>query len=70
MEKDVDKLVAGMKKLTIAKPVYNPPPPLKPCKSCHYNIGSDDKGLCASCDPNHIWWTQHKKVRFENGNSS
>ena len=32
-----------------------PPPPLMPCKKCKTNIGADDTGLCASCDPN--YWT-------------
>ena len=32
-----------------------PPPPLMPCKQCKTNIGADDTGLCASCDP--TYWT-------------
>ena len=30
------------------------PPPLLPCKKCKSNIGGDDTGLCASCDPNYF----------------
>ena len=34
------------------------PPPLLPCKKCKTNIGGDDTGLCASCDPDYF----NKKV--------
>ena len=30
------------------------PPPLLPCKKCKHNIGADDTGLCASCDPEYF----------------
>lgn len=32
------------------------PPKLSLCKICHYNLGNDVTKLCATCDPNHIWW--------------
>ena len=53
----MDKLIDGMKNLTIEKR----PPPLRPCKRCMANIGSDVNGLCATCDPNHKWWVTHEK---------
>lgn len=54
----MDKLTVAMKNLTIEK---KKPPPLKHCKRCMSNIGSDVNGLCATCDPNHRWWTNSEK---------
>lgn len=54
----MDKIIDGMKKLKIET---KGPPPLKPCKKCPYNIGSDENGLCATCDPNHRWWKNSEK---------
>lgn len=57
----MDKLVDKMKKLKIETKVDKLPPPLRCCKKCLYNIGSDENGLCATCDPNHRWWKNAEK---------
>lgn len=59
MDKEIQKLTDTMKKVTITDKTQQMPP-LKPCKKCQYNIGSDHNGLCATCDPNHRWWNQSK----------
>lgn len=60
MEKDIKTLISGVKKIALTeKPKEVPrPPPIKACKGCYCNPGADHNGLCASCDPNHVWWTR------------
>lgn len=60
MESGSEEIVKAMKNMTIDEKTKKPPPPLKPCKQCRYNIGSDETQLCATCDPNHRWWKKTK----------
>lgn len=60
MDENIKQITSGLKKITLTEKPKEMPrlPPIKACKVCHYNPGSDDTGLCATCDPNHKWWVR------------
>jgi hypothetical protein len=58
MEKDIRTITSGIKKITLTETPHKlpSPPPIRACKTCHANSGSDETGLCASCDPTNSLW--------------